>query len=180
MKCSICGGTKKSGYVQRLIAEGKLDPSKVSNPSVFITNLGKAHQKRIDDLASTKKHEMKWYDHKYWTDGRFEYELMPGTQSRNVRFLKNLTSIAEQNRTGILQGKTYAALGHNIRNTKDDSPPARLKKENLTPIEALTKPKVVEEVKKELPTASDLEKKEKKRLFKLNFMKEQEAKRLKA
>lgn len=59
MKCSICGGTKASGYVQRLIAEGKLDPSKVSNPSVFITNLGKAHQKRINETASKNKHEMK-------------------------------------------------------------------------------------------------------------------------
>ena len=34
--CKRCGGSKQSGYVQRLISEGKLDPSKVSNPSKFI------------------------------------------------------------------------------------------------------------------------------------------------
>jgi hypothetical protein len=84
-KCRKCGGTKKSGYVQRLIAEGKLDASKVSNPSKFVINLGKANRKRIDAKTSTKKHEMKWYEHKYWTDGRFEYELMPGIQKGNKR-----------------------------------------------------------------------------------------------
>ena len=58
MECSICGGTKASGYVQRLIAKGKLDASKVSNPSKFVINLGKANQKRIDELTSKKGQQM--------------------------------------------------------------------------------------------------------------------------
>jgi len=56
--CKTCGGSKKSGYVQRLIAEGNLDPSKVSNPSQFIINLGKENQKRIEESSSKNKQKM--------------------------------------------------------------------------------------------------------------------------
>jgi hypothetical protein len=64
LNSSITGTIYALTLVQRLIAEGKLDASKVSNPSVFITNLGKAHQKRIDESAS-KKGQQKMSKGKY-------------------------------------------------------------------------------------------------------------------
>lgn len=43
--CSQCGGSKQSGYVQRLIAENKLNPSLVSNPSKYIKAMPKPTRK---------------------------------------------------------------------------------------------------------------------------------------
>lgn len=59
MNCSICGGSKASGYVQRMLAEGipPFDASRVSNPSKYITNLGKESQKRILDSIPNKSQE---------------------------------------------------------------------------------------------------------------------------
>lgn len=48
-RCKKCGGTKKSGYVQRLIAEKKLLPQKVKKPSSYIKKM--KFNPDLEDLA---------------------------------------------------------------------------------------------------------------------------------
>ena len=49
--CRKCGGTKKSGYVQRLIAEKKLLPQKVKKPSSYIKKMKMKFNPDLEDLA---------------------------------------------------------------------------------------------------------------------------------
>ena len=63
MKCHICGGTKASGYVQRLLAEGNLDASKVSNPSKYIQLLKpKPKPKIIRKLIKRPSYDKTFYE----------------------------------------------------------------------------------------------------------------------
>jgi hypothetical protein len=50
-RCKKCGGTKKSGYVQRLIAEKKLLPQKVKKPSSYIKKMKMKFNPDLEDLA---------------------------------------------------------------------------------------------------------------------------------
>ena len=114
MECSICGGTKKSGYVQRLIAEGKLDPSKVSNPSVFITNLGKANQKRIDEEASTKKQKMEAPKRKLRTSKEKNEAQMMSMEDRDAPEMKKSTRKTSQEEKCPICGKMFKNLKQHI------------------------------------------------------------------
>jgi hypothetical protein len=64
--CPKCGGSKQSGYVQRLISENKLDPSKVSSPSKFIQAMKpKVTKKEVKEVLGRKHmtgYDMAQYD----------------------------------------------------------------------------------------------------------------------